>query len=285
MDAETLERLDNYDPDAVVLKRNQSFLTKHISVWSKNFITQQFQNSSSSEVVSAKPSVPIVCKQSTAKIEFSIPEIAKNVQGISDNELASQYTKKESPSSPIITARKRKRTNENISPSQSQARWSIESALRSEASEDNECGKFSNGLPSLLDPFAELVTKPISESTTPLRKSNPFVKLKTPSNEVKTSAQISPGSPTFSALQTFSQLRKFDTNGQEVITSAYFHTEKVTSNILSCDSHIVKPVNICQAVIQQHKPVAANKDARLPTVIKNPLNHLVILLLSNMIVC
>ena len=265
LDAETLERLDSYDPDTLVLKRNQSFLTKHVSIWSKNFVTQQY-SLSSSEVTSAKPSMTTVCKQTTAKIEFSIPKAAEQVQVISDNELASQYTKKESPSSPIITARKRKRTNENISPSQSQARWSMELALRSEVSMDNESGK-SNGLSSLLDPFAEpIMTKPVSENITPLRKSNPFVKLKTPSDDVKTSPESSPMSPTFSALTNFSQLRKFDDNGQQIVTSAYFHTEKVTlkdklkSNIFSCDNHIVMPVNICEAVSQQPESVAGNKD-------------------------
>ena len=98
LDAETLERLDSYDPDTLVLKRNQSFLTKHVSIWSKNFVTQQY-SVSSSQVTSAKPSLTTVCKQTTAKIEFSIPKAAEQVQVISDNELASQYTKKESPSS------------------------------------------------------------------------------------------------------------------------------------------------------------------------------------------
>lgn len=238
-----------------------------------------------------KPSMTIVCKQTTAKIEFTIPKANEQVQGISDNELASQYTKKESPSSPIITVRKRKRTNENISPSQNQARWSIESALRSETSIDNESGNSFNGLPSLLDPFAEpIMTKPISENITPIRKSNPFVKLKTPSNGVKTSPQTSPISPTFSALQTFSQLRKFDTNGQEIVTSAYFHTEKGTlrdtpkSNGFSCDNHIVMPVNICEGVSKLPKPVAENKDASSTTVVKIPLKHF-LFSFSTMFVC
>ncbi len=283
LDAETLERLDNYDLDMVVSKRNQCLLTKHPSIWSKNFVAQQY-SSSSSEVVSAKPSMTFVCKQTTAKIEFSIPKAAEQVEGISDNELASQYTKKESPSSPILT-RKRKRTNENISPSQSQARRSIESSLRTEASVNNESEK-CNGLASLLDPFAEpIMTKTVSENVTPLRKSNPFVKLKTSSKDVKTSPQTSPISSTFKTLQTFSQLRKFDPNGQEIVTSAYFHAENVTStekpksNILSCGNHVM-PINVSEISSQSPKPYAGKKDTYSPlmVIIKK---HLLSLLICN----
>ena len=266
----------------VVFKRNQSFLTKHASIWSKNGVTQQC-SSSSSEVVSAKPSMTFVCKQTTAKIEFSIPKAAEQVQCISDNELASQYTKKESPSSPII-ARKRKRTDENISPSQNQARRSIESAFRTEASVDDESGK-CNGLASLLDPFAEhIMTKTVSENLTPLRKSNPFVKLKTSSKDVKTSPQTSPISSTFSTLQTFSQLRKFDPNGQEIVTSAYFHAENVTvtdkpkSDILKCDNHIVMPKNPNEVFSKPFKPCGEKKGTCSPTVVNIHLNIFLFLL-------
>lgn len=164
LDAETLERLDSYDPDTVVVKRNQSFFTKHVSIWSKNFTVQQHSSLPSSvEAESASLQTPTVCKQVTAKVEFSIPKIREQVPCISDKELTNQYAKMEPPSSPILTARKRKRSNENVSPSQNETRRLIES-FRSDTSDVSS--KTLNGLPSILDPFAEpIMAKAVSEYT------------------------------------------------------------------------------------------------------------------------
>lgn len=129
------------------------------------------------------------------------------------------------------------------------------------------------------------MTKTVSENVTPLRKSNPFVKLKTSSKDVKTSPQTSPISSTFKTLQTFSQLRKFDPNGQEIVTSAYFHAENVTStekpksNILSCGNHVM-PINVSEISSQSPKPYAGKKDTCSPlmVIIKK---HLLSLLICN----
>lgn len=275
LDAETLEKLDTYNPDTVVQKRNQSFTT-HLSIWSKNFTIQQDSSLSYSVESESAKTIATMCKKTTATIEYSIPKTAEQAPNISDHELTSQYAKNESPSSPILTARKRKRADENCSPSQNQARWSIESALRAESPQSAENVKSSMGVPTVLDPFAEPIvpsTKSGSEDspTTPLRKSNPFVKLKTQSSDTKTSPQTSPATTShFSALQTFSQLRKLDANGQEIVTSTYFQSEKVTvtnqlRKNIGCDTHIALPINSSQATYQPFKPVVGTKSPLAPT--------------------
>lgn len=246
LDAETLERLDTYNPDTVVVKKSATFQTKHVSIWSKNFVVKQ-DNLSSGKPESVK-AVAAVSKQTTATVIFSLPKTADEARVISDSELINQCTMKESPSSPVLTVRKRKRTDENCSPLQNQYRWSAESVLRSEIISVDDIEKSSTSLPSVLDPFAEPLSIPTSLSTgadcvTPLRKSNPFVKLKTPSNDT-TSSKTSPATSRFSAIQTFSQLKKKDANGQEVVTSAYFQSEKVYNtdqlkmSVLSCDNQV-----------------------------------------------
>ncbi|KZS14383.1 putative Exonuclease 1 [Daphnia magna] len=273
LDAETLERLDSYDPDAMVEKRNRSFFTKHVSIWSKNFIVVQQKSSSSVEVKSANSHTLTVCKQVTAKVEFRIPKTAEQVPSITDKELTNQYTKTESPTSPVLAARKRKRSNENVSPSQNERKWLIESSLRLDLSQDDVSSGKLNDLPSILDPFAEpIMAKAVSENAaiTPSRKSNPFVKLKPPTSSITTSPHTSPTASHFSALHTFSQLRKIDANGQEIVTSAYFQSEKVNvtdklkSHILSSDNHIAMPVAITEAVCQPFKPVVGKQNSSSP---------------------
>lgn len=268
LDAETLERLDSYNPDAVVPKRSASFLSKHVSIWSKNFIISQ--DNSSPAVSESTKAIAIVCKQTTAKVAFSLPKTADQVPVLSDNELTTQYAKKDSPTSPVLTARKRKRIDENCSPLQNQNRWSTESTLRSDLDVDDS--KTSTGLPPILDPFAELLPVPVvvEESTTPLRKTNPFVKLKTPSNDL-VSPKTSPATSHFSALQTYSQLRKVDANGQEIVTSAYFHSEKINiteqlkKGIFGCDNQSALSISSTQAACKPFKPVSAGRKSTSPT--------------------
>lgn len=271
LDAETLERLDSYNPDAVVAKRSASFLSKHVSIWSKNFVVSQ-DNSSTADSKSAN-AIAIVCKQTTAKVAFSLPKTADQVPVISDNELTTQYAKKESPTSPILTARKRRRIDENCSPLQNQNSWSSESTHRSDLDVDGD--KSSTGVPSILDPFAEPLPVPIDveKNVTPSRKTNPFVKLKTPSNDL-TSPKTSPASH-FSALQTYSQLRKVDSNGKEIVTSAYFHSEKITEqlkkSIIGCDNQTMVVSSTQAALSQPFKPVSTGTKSTSPTEVQQHL--------------
>ena len=262
LDADTLKELDTYNPDTVVAKRNASFLTKHVSIWSKNFVIQQDSSSFSIESESAK-TISVVCKHTTARIEYSIPKTAEQVSDVSDKELTRQYAKTP-PSSPVV-GQKRKRTDENCSPSQNQARRSIGSAHRSKSAiQDLEDEKLFNGVPPVLDPFAEpMVSSQKSCSgdfdATP-RKSNPFVKLKTPSSNDtnKTSPCTSPATSHINALKTVSQLRKVDANGQEVVTSTYFQSENFTiTDELKMEvgrhSHLAIPIKSNEAASQPFK--------------------------------
>ena len=264
LDAETLERLDNYNPDTAP-KRSSSFLTKHDSVWSKEYKIQRITTSSIEQETQQVTSG--VCKQITAKIEYCLPKVAEQLPIISDSELASQYVKKDSPTSPILAARKRKRSSENVSPTLNKNRRSAETVPNSDSISQN------TSVPAVLDPFAEPIMSVISPVTkrtdsTPLRNANPFVKLKTPSSDTKRSPQTPPASSPFSALQTFTQLKRIDVNGQHVVTSTYFQTDDTTAkeqckkSVLNFDSHSPnQPILIAtstQAVFQPFKPVAGS---------------------------
>lgn len=182
-------------------------------------------------------SPPTTGRQMRTTVAFTLPPV------ISDEDLTGQYAAMESddktegslPGSPILGCRKRKRSDEN------------------------------------------------SPEGTPSRKQagsgNPFAKAKTSPSPIKKSSPVHATSPPttggFSALKIFSQVRQKNPDGREVVTSAYFSSEKlsVTDQLKKSvgvnDSHLIRSVQNSQAVQRPFKPVLMPSPS--PQVRKNRL--------------
>lgn len=216
LNVETLAKMDDYSPDTA--KRNKSAaVTKHPSIWSRNFIGRE------SSAISAE-TIAVVTRETCVEVEFSLAEKTNSTPKGSD----SKAKKLDRSRSPVLTARKRKRVDENCTPISNKSRWSLPSELLKEYSED----------------YAEMETKPVqhdpcdifsqssstkrnsscSPSETPLKRKSPFAKLKSPEEGT------SPSTPTgFALKRTTGQVRKIDTDGNEIIASSYFCEEKIDS--------------------------------------------------------
>ena len=261
LDVDTLQRLDNYNPDND--KQKQTFLAKHTSIWSTAF--SQAKQKETPHLFSDTTSV--MNKQTKTKVKFTLSSETATLGDqvtISDSDLTSQYaiesrTLPESPTSPVLTPhRKRKRFNENSSPGSSQDRWTVQSTSLS-------ANRISESSPAVLDPFCdEVLMKSNNLDNTPMASlPNPFIKHSKESKD--SSPPTSPSSSNSSKLRSYSQLKTKDANGQEIITSAYFQTkevsqdDKATKSVLTLKSeHTI--IQNSPATTKQFKPVLSSKE-------------------------
>ena len=197
-------------------------------------------------------------KQTKTKVKFSVlNETTQGVQvTISDSELTSQYAT-ESPTSPVLTSsRKRKRFNENSTPISSRDRWSSVQSAPPSASQDSVEEKLKS--PALLDPFRDvdvlLKSNILSSATAP--PPNPFVKHSNEGNDL--SPRTYSSSSNLSAVRVLSQMKTKDSDGQEIVTSAYFQSEKNIGDQTTLTTETV--IKNSHATQQQFKPVLSSKE-------------------------
>lgn len=270
LDVANLERIANYNPDELSAKKPNTFLTKHMSIWSRSYTAQNQQ--SVREPVSVEALKPTLCKKINAKIDFSLVTKEQPVQ-MTASELTSQYITKESdPVSPVLS-RKRKRSID--SPNHSSQKITIFAELDTNVSESVSAVK----IPAVLDPFIENAdhiptcqsgtTSAALEKKTPLKNPNPFVKLKSPPTGNGAATTPPSCNSQFSALKTFSQLKTRNSQGEEIITSTYFQnkylspsqdttlTEKLSRTLLNSDKHLI-PITSSKASFQPFRPVTSS---------------------------
>jgi len=270
LDVANLQRIADYNPDGLSSKKPGFAFTKHVSIWSRTYSVQnQKPDLESVPIEAAKPTL---CRKITTKIDFSLTTKAQTVQ-MTASELTSQYiTKETGPVSPVLS-RKRKRSID--SPGQSSQKVTIFSELNQNVSESI----LVDEIPAVLDPFIENVdqisprqsqtTSGALEKKTPLKNSNPFVKLKSPPAGNSAAATPPSCASQFSALKTFSQLKTRNSQGEEIITSAYFQsepsaspqnttlTDRLAQTMLNSDKHLI-PITNTKASFQPFKPVVSS---------------------------
>jgi len=270
LDVANLERLAYYNPDDLSSKKPNSFLTKHKSIWSRSYSVQNQQPVREPAQIEAVK--PTLCKKINTKIDFSLAPNTRPVQ-MTNSELTSQYIAKETDSVSPVLSRKRKRSIG--SPDQCSQKTMIFTELNENVSESISVV----GIPAVLDPFIENidevspcesgVTSAAHEKKTPLKNSNPFVKLKSPPTGNSVVVTPPPSVTEFSALRTFSQLKTKNSQGEEIIASTYFQnsyssspqntgiTTKLAQTILNNDKHLI-PITSTKASFQPFKPVTSS---------------------------
>ena len=241
LDVQNLDRLDNYDPDRIQLRSSSS-------IWSASFSVRTRTSSPSTtvnvqmEVADQKKS--FLTRQTSARVNFSLIPSQSSVSSlIADQQLTDQYMRNEecaaAPSSPILGHRKRKRLD-NDGATEGAIAHSIWSAATTSA--ELPPSDFNNSLHSSAESVASdkgETMKNVHEIHTP-KRCNPFIKVKKSPGE--SLASPPPAENQFSALNSFSQLRKRHIDGEEVITSCYFsqtHTSSSSSNsndVGACES-------------------------------------------------
>ena len=215
LDVQNLDRMDNYNPDSPGIRLNPQ------SIWSRNFSKTTLKEIHIKQEITPKR---VVTRQTCAKVEFSVNSQSSQASVLSDGDLTDQYIKTEAPTSPVLSSRKRKRMSKNDEENLSNPLGSTED---SQESSQGSSQVTDSGCVSSVD--SPQVTD--DSGTTPERKRlNPFFKTKSPGKEVEQPAAASPSAPVaskFSALSTFSQLRKRTADGEEIVTSSYFQTSSV----------------------------------------------------------
>lgn len=223
LNVETLAKMDDYNPDTAVHKRNKStIVTKHASIWSRNFSGRE------SSATKAEATL-VMTRETCVKVEFSLTEKTNSSTPLpTDKDLKSK--KLDRSRSPVLSARKRKRVDENCTPVSNKSRWTAPAALLKEYSEDYvETGTkpIVDG-PDIFSDTYELgsasskANGPCSPKETPLKRKSPFAKLK-PSEENSST----PSSAVIRKRNVFaSQLRKVDVDGNEIVASSYFCAEE-----------------------------------------------------------
>lgn len=251
LDVQTMDRLDSYDPDQAAMQWDRSLETtnRRCSIWSRN---SGVAKSSGTELAAEPLPAKQLSKQLGARVNFAMRDPAAEAPPpppeLSDSELAGQYLSAGSGActSPVLhCGRKRKRPDENDTPTAGVQNltplWTPKAAVAPLSTTTN-----SDRSKSPVE--AAAVCTP---SRTTGRPANPFVKIKSPDGGSSPSASVT---ARFSALTTFSQLRKTTPEGEEIVTSSYFTKVDCTTDSGGSDPQSAAAAAPCGAASARKLP-------------------------------